>query len=151
MIPLFKVYMDKDAHKEVKKVLNSGFIGQGPKVEEFESELREYFGTDFVSTVNAATSAEHLALHQLKTPIMETFDGCAQREIWPGMEDGDEVLTTPLTCTATNWPILANNLNIKWVDVDKKTLNMDLEDLERKITKKTKVIFVVHWGGYPVD
>ena len=151
MIPLFKVYMDKNAHKEVKKVLNSGFIGQGPKVEEFESELREYFGTDFISTVNAATSAEHLALHMLKTPIMETFDGCAQREIWPGMEDGDEVLTTPLTCTATYWPILANNLNIKLVDVDKKTLNMDLEDLERKITKKTKVIFVVHWGGYPVD
>ena len=53
MIPLFKVYMDKNAHKEVKKVLNSGFIGQGPKVEEFESELREYFGTDFISTVNA--------------------------------------------------------------------------------------------------
>ena len=40
MIPLFKVYMNKNAHKEVKKVLNSGFIGQGPKVEEFESELR---------------------------------------------------------------------------------------------------------------
>ena len=151
MIPLFKVYMDKDAHKEVKKVLNSGFIGQGPKVEEFEEQLREYFGTDFISTVNAATSAEHLALHMLKTPIMETFDGCAQREIWPGMDDGDEVLTTPLTCTATNWPILANNLKIKWVDVDEKNLNMDLVDLERKITKKTKIIFVVHWGGYPVD
>ena len=131
--------------------MDSGFIGQGPKVEEFESHLKDYFGTDFISTVNAATSAEHLALHQMKKPIDEVFEGCASKNIWPGLEDGDEVLTTPLTCTATNWPILANNLKIKWVDVDEKTLNMDLEDLERKITKKTKVIFVVHWGGYPVD
>ena len=151
MIPLFKVFVDKNTHKEVKKTLDSGFIGQGPKVEEFESHLKDYFGTDFISTVNAATSAEHLALHQMKKPIDEVFEGCASKNIWPGLEDGDEVLTTPLTCTATNWPILANNLKIKWVDVDEKTLNMDLEDLERKITKKTKVIFVVHWGGYPVD
>ena len=151
MIPLFKVFVDKNTHKEVKKTLDSGFIGQGPKVEEFESHLKDYFGTDFISTVNAATSAEHLALHQMKKPIDEVFEGCASKNIWPGLEDGDEVLTTPLTCTATNWPILANNLKIKWVDVDEKTLNMDLGDLERKITKKTKVIFVVHWGGYPVD
>ena len=151
MIPLFKVFVDKNTHKEVKKTLDSGFIGQGPKVEEFESHLKDYFGTDFISTVNAATSAEHLALHQMKKPIDEVFEGCASKNIWPGLEDGDEVLTTPLTCTATNWPIHANNLKIKWVDVDEKTLNMDLEDLERKITKKTKVIFVVHWGGYPVD
>ena len=151
MIPLFKVFVDKNTHKEVKKTLDSGFIGQGPKVEEFESHLKDYFGTDFISTVNAATSAEHLALHQMKKPIDEVFEGCASKNIWPGLEDGDEVLTTPLTCTATNWPILANNLKIKWVDVDEKTLNMDLEDLERKITKKTKVIFVVHWGGYPVN
>ena len=151
MIPLFNVFVDKNTHKEVKKTLDSGFIGQGPKVEEFESHLKDYFGTDFISTVNAATSAEHLALHQMKKPIDEVFEGCASKNIWPGLEDGDEVLTTPLTCTATNWPILANNLKIKWVDVDEKTLNMDLEDLERKITKKTKVIFVVHWGGYPVD
>jgi dTDP-4-amino-4,6-dideoxygalactose transaminase len=67
------------------------------------------------------------------------------------LESGDEVLTTSLTCTASNWPILANGLKIKWVDIDPKTLNMDLDDLERKITKKTKVILAVHWGGYPID
>jgi dTDP-4-amino-4,6-dideoxygalactose transaminase len=67
------------------------------------------------------------------------------------LQPGDEVLTTALTCTATNWPILANGLKIKWVDIDPQTLNMDLDDLERKITPKTKVIMVVHWGGYPSD
>jgi dTDP-4-amino-4,6-dideoxy-D-glucose/dTDP-4-amino-2,4-dideoxy-beta-L-xylose transaminase len=56
-----------------------------------------------------------------------------------------------MTCTASNWPILANGLKIKWVDIDPKTLNMDLDDLARKITSKTKVIILVHWGGYPID
>jgi dTDP-4-amino-4,6-dideoxygalactose transaminase len=70
---------------------------------------------------------------------------------WPGIQEGDEVLTSALTCTATNWPILANNYRIKWVDVDENTLNMDLDDLARKITPTTKVIYLVHWGGYPLD
>ena len=63
--------------------------------------------------------------------------------IGPGIEDGDEVLASPLTCTASNWPILANNLKIKWVDIDPTTLNMDLEDLERKNDPKNKS----HYGG----
>ena len=70
---------------------------------------------------------------------------------WPGIEDGDEVLATPLTCTASNWPIVANGLKIKWVDIDPTTLNMCLKDLEKKMTTKTKAIMGVHWGGYPLD
>jgi dTDP-4-amino-4,6-dideoxygalactose transaminase len=70
---------------------------------------------------------------------------------WFGWEIGDEVLATPMTCTASNWPILANNLKIKWVDINPTTLNIDLDDLERKITPKTKIIMLVHWGGYPND
>ena len=56
-----------------------------------------------------------------------------------------------MTCTASNWPVLANGLKLKWVDIDPDTLNMDLDDLMRKITPKTKVIMLVHWGGYPND
>lgn len=153
-IPLFKVYMSKNAASAASKVLESGFIGQGPVVDDFEKDLRNFFNNDYVVTVNSATSAEHLALHMLKKPAktMVGQHGVAYYESnWPGLEDGDEVLSTPLTCTATNFPILANNLNIKWVDIDPKTLNMDLDDLSRKITAKTKVIFLVHWGGYPMD
>jgi len=153
-IPLFKVHMADTAPEKVTQVLKSGFIGQGPVVEEFEEHLRKYFRHDKILTVNAATSAEHLALHMLKKPSTHNvgIDGYAMFESkWPGMEDGDEVLTTALTCTATNWPILANNFKIKWVDIDPETLNMDLDDLARKITPKTKAIFVVHWGGYPID
>lgn len=155
-IPLFKVFMAPTAKEEVGKVLDSGYIGQGPKVEEFEKQLGEYFGNEKVVTLNAGTSALHLALHLLKKPkpqwIKNEYEHIVFTERnWPGMEDGDEVLASPLTCTASNWPILANNLKIKWVDIDPTTLNMDLEDLERKMTPKTKAIMGVHWGGYPLD
>ena len=153
IIPLFKVFMSDTAPIEASKVLTSGFIGQGSKVDEFEANLTNYFQHPYISTVNSATAAEHLALHLIKKPsTFVKMDGYGVRENnWIGMEDGDEVLTTPLTCTATNWPILANNFKIKWVDIDPTTLNMDLDDLERKITHKTKAIMVVHWGGYPND
>ena len=154
-INLFKVRMSKEAANNASKILNSGYIGQGPVVDEFEEKLKERFKTDYVVTTNAATSAEHLAIHMLKTNNEVRKDvqeyGYGLQSYWPGIAEGDEVLATPLTCTATNFPILANGMKIKWVDVDEKTLNMDLDDLARKITSKTKIIFIVHWGGYPVD
>ena len=140
-IPLFKVFTSKDVVSNLQPVFDSGFIGQGPKVEEFENKLKCKMNLDYVLTVNSATNGEHLALHLLKN----------KTDTWPGMEQGDEVLATALTCTASNWPILANGFKIKWVDVDERTLNMDLDDLARKITPKTKAIMIVHWGGYPVD
>lgn len=140
-IQLFKVFMSENAAPEVTKVLNSGYIGQGEKVEQFESKLQDFFMKDYIVTLNSGTSGLHLALDLLKKSSGK----------WPGLEDGDEVLATSLTCTASNFPILANNLNIKWVDVDPTTLNMDLDDLSRKISPKTKAIMLVHWGGYPND
>lgn len=135
--------MSPNAGIEVSKVLNSGYIGQGKKVEEFEDKLKKHFEYDYIQTLNSGTSALHMALHLLKKPDYDYN--------WNGLNDGDEVLTTAMTCTATNWPILANNLKIKWVDIDPNTLNMDLDDLERKITPNTKVIMLIHWGGYPND
>jgi dTDP-4-amino-4,6-dideoxygalactose transaminase len=140
-IQLFKVFMSENAAPEVSKVLNSGYIGQGEKVEEFENRLKDFFDKDYVLTLNAGTSGLHLALQLLKD----------KNNKWPGFEDGDEVLATSLTCTASNFPILANNLKIKWVDIDPTTLNMDLDDLMRKLSPKTKAIMLVHWGGYPND
>lgn len=155
-IPLFKVFMAPTAKEKVGEVLDSGYIGQGPKVEEFEKQLGEYFGNKKVVTINAGTSALHLALHLLKKPkedwVKNEYQHVAfSNQNWPGIQEGDEVLATALTCTASNWPIVANGLKIKWVDIDPTTLNMDLEDLKRKITPKTKAIIGVHWGGYPLD
>ena len=136
MIPLFKVFMSPDVIDPVNKVLLSGYIGQGAVVSEFERKLREYFKNDYVNTVNSGTSALHLAVHLV-----------THNKVQPD----DEVLTTPLTCSATNSAILANHVNLKWVDVDLTTGNMDLDDLERKLSPKTKGIMIVHWSGYPHD
>ncbi len=137
MIRLFQVRMSDQAPDEVSKVLKSGFIGEGPKVREFEGRMGHLLETPYLVTTNSATSAEHLAYHMLK------LNG--------SLEAGDEVLVTPLTCFATIAPILANGLKVKWVDIDPLTMNIDLVDLARKITPSTKAISVVHWGGYPVD
>jgi len=134
MIPLFKVKMHKNAIERATRVLSSGYIGQGNEVEIFEEKLKEHYEWPYIITTNSATSAEHLAFHMLR----EKYEGC-------------EVLCTPLTCTASNWPVLLNGYKIKWVDVDINTCNMDLEDLERKITSKTQIIYIVHWGGYPIN
>ena len=154
MIPLFKVYMSKNAKSEVGKVLDSGFIGQGPVTEKFEEELEKTFDKGTVVTTNSGTAAEHLAFRLLMNPDtnQKVFDSMGSTtSTWPGIKEGEEALCTPLTCTATNWPVLANRMKIKWVDVDPETLNMDLDDLERKLSPKTKVIYVVHWGGNPID
>lgn len=150
MLPLFKVFMSDEAVHNCTSVLKSGYIGQGDYVDKFESSLAKFFGVDSLCTVNSGTSALHLAIHLLKKPF--SYIGANDLPVtWKGLQDGDEVITTALTCTATNWPILANNLNIKWADIDPKTLNIDLEDVASKITSKTKIIMVVHWGGAPVN
>jgi dTDP-4-amino-4,6-dideoxygalactose transaminase len=135
-IPLFKVFMSNDSGREVDDVLKSGFIGQGQKVEEFEGLLRSYLETPYVNTVNSGTSALHLAIHLIKEAETKT------RNV---------ILSVPITCTATNSSITANKLNIKWIDTDKNTCNIDLVDLENKIDKTTLAVMIVHWAGYPVD
>lgn len=151
-IPLFKVFMSEEAVQASSEVLRSGYIGQGPVVDKFEKSLEDFIGDcSSVVTTNSATSAEHLVFHMLKQETKCPMNVYLSQMNWPGISEEDEILTTPLTCTATNWPILANNIGIKWVDVDPNTCNMDLDDLERKITRKTKAIMLVHWGGYPID
>jgi len=141
--PLFKVYMNDTVGTDVTKVLLSGKISQYSQVTNFEKELSDFIGNSKLLTVNSGTSALHLAYHLLKKPIEELN--------FPGLEDGDEVLTTALTCTATNWPILANNLKIKWVDIDPNNMNLNLDDLKNKLSEKTKIICIVHWGGTPLN
>jgi dTDP-4-amino-4,6-dideoxygalactose transaminase len=139
-IPLFKVAMAEHASARVAEVLESGYIGQGPRVEEFEGELAKRLTNERVITVNSATSGLQLALHLL-----------ARRAEPDARGNRGEVVTTPLTCTATNWPILAAGMTLRWADVDPATCNIDLADVARKITADTRAVMVVHWGGYPVD
>ena len=133
MIPQFKVFMPKTVDDELLRVLHSGFIGQGEKVNQFEKDLGDYFGNKNVLTINSGTGALQLALRLANV----TF--------------GDEVISTPMTCTATNMPILAAGAKIVWCDVDPVTGLADPDSIESKITKKTKAIIVTHTYGFPCD
>ena len=144
MLSLFKVFVSEDVLKPVNEILMSGQLTQGPKVEEFETALKEYIVNPYILTLNSATAGLTLALRLLKDKD-DSLD-------WPGFDDKEDVVLTPaLTCFATTAAILANNVNIRWLDVDLNTANISLLDLKNKLNEKTKVIFLVHWGGNPVD
>lgn len=144
MIPLFKVYMSTNVPDSSKKILMSGMITQGPVVEQFEQNLSVFLNNQYILTLNSATAGLTLALRLLLKPNPK-FN-------WNGFNiDEDYVLSCPLTCFATQASILANHAKIKWVDVDKHTGNMSMTDLKSKITAKTKVIYIVHWGGNATD
>jgi len=130
---LFKVHMPKSVDKPLLDVLHSGFIGQGPVVENFESALCNFFENPYVLSLNAGTSAIQLALRLSNVGF------------------GDEVITTPMTCTATNMPILAAGAKIVWADIDPLTGLIDPKSIEQKITDKTKAIIMVHFGGIPCN
>ena len=143
-IPLFKVFMSEDVLKPINNVLMSGQITQGPQVEIFETALKKYIDNPYILTLNSATAGLTLALRLLKEKD-ERFN-------WAGFDDQNDIVLTPaLTCFATTAAILANNVNIRWIDVDIETANIDLNDLKRKLNQRTKVIYIVHWGGNPVD
>lgn len=135
-IPLFKVFMNLNTSAHLNETLQSGYVGQGKKVKEFENILSQYLDAPFVSTTNSATSGIHLCLHLIK--LLDK-------------KNRNEVITTPLTCVATNFPIVANNLKIIWADLDIKTCNINLDDVKQKITSKTLAVVLVHWGGNPCD
>ena len=139
-IPLFKVFMSKGVDEPLIQTIHSGWIGEGPRVEEFETNLKEYFGNPNIVTLNNGTAALHLAYHMSLYPNSPKTSHC---------DENAEIISTPITCTATNTPIINNGAKIVWADVDPITGNIDPYDIEKKITKNTKAIVMVHWGGNP--
>lgn len=129
MISLFKVHMPQAVDQPLLDVLHSGYITQGPKVEEFEARLSDFLGTKNVISLNSGTSALTLALRLAN------------------VGPGDEVVTTPMTCSATNLPILSLGAVPVFADVDPETGMLDPASVKDRITKKTKAIMCVDWGG----
>ncbi|MFA1560862.1 DegT/DnrJ/EryC1/StrS family aminotransferase [Aliivibrio fischeri] len=135
MIPLIRTFMPPkdELMPELEKVLYSGYINQGVVVDDFEKELATYLGNSNCLTVNSGTAALHIAL------------------ILAGVKEGDEVISTALTAEPTNTVIKQTGAKIVWADIDLKTGNLSPEDVERKITNKTKAIMVVDYAGIPMD
>lgn len=127
--PLFKVHVSADdAIKEAKKVLESGFLNEGEQVSILQESLKKYLGENLV-LVNSCTSAIHLALHLC--------------DISPG----DEIITTPMTCVASNTPIIAHGARPVWADIDPETGMISPESLRDSITDKTRAVIYVAWAG----
>lgn len=127
-IKLFKPYVSWWAVWNTVRVLRSGQLAEGPQVKAFEKEFGEKFNLKNIATVNSGTAALELAFELA------------------GIGEGDEVISPVLTCTATNLPILHRRGTIVFADTAA-DLNIDVEDVRRKITSKTKAIVFVHFGG----
>jgi len=135
-IPVFKPHMNKARIlPELEKILDSGWIGLGPKTKEFEDRFASWVGTKYAVAVNSCTAALHLAI------------------LVAGVGEGDEVLVPTLTFASTALVLLYEKAIPVFVDCDPRTLCVNVEDLERKITPKTKAIMPVHFGGHaaPLD
>lgn len=132
MIPVFRPSMDEEEIEAVAATLRSGWIGLGPKTKEFEEKIAGYLGVKYAVGVNSCTEALHLALVAL------------------GVKSG-EIITTPITFVSTAHAVLYVNAKPVFADVHEDTINIDPADIKRKITKRTKAIIPVHYGGHACE
>lgn len=132
-LPFARPHISNAAIKEVISCLKSGWLTTGPRVEQFTQKLKSYFNAPYVIPLSSATAGLHLTLLALN------------------LQPGDEVITTPLTFAATlNTIVLAGGKPVL-VDIDLKTLNMDVNRIEDAITPRTRAIIPVHFAGRPLD
>ncbi len=133
-IPFSMPQISDDEINEVVDVLRSGWITTGPKVKVFESNFQKFIGHDVEAiAVNSATAGLHLALESL------------------GVSEGDEVIIPSLTFTATAEVVRYLGANVKIVDINPNTLNIDIDSIRNAISAKTKVIMPVHYAGLSCD
>ena len=130
MIQVFKPSLGDEELEALRDIFASGWIGLGPKTAEFEKRFAEYVGAKHAVAVNSATAALHLACLAL------------------GVGPGDEVLVPAITFISTAHAPSYCGATVVFVDVDPQTLIMDVADLKRKITPRTKAIIPVHFGGH---
>jgi perosamine synthetase len=133
MISLFSPFIPPETGEEVKKTIDSGWINRGKKAQMFENKISEMFSFPYCHAVNSGTSALKLALDVA------------------GVSRGNEVISTPWTMIATNTSILENGAIPVFSDIKYDTLNIDPNDIEDRITNKTKALVCVHYAGYPCD
>lgn len=134
-IPFLRAEFPHDIVTEVEHVLTSGYVGAGPGVELFEREIGAYLGTPHVVCTASCTAALSLAYDDI------------------GIGAGDVVLTTPMTCAATNTPLLHAAARIAWVDVDPLSGNVTAESLDAALQchPDANAAIVVDWAGVPCD
>ena len=133
-IPFSLPEIDEQEINEVIHTLKSGWITTGPKVKNFEIDFQKIIDKELNAiAVNSATAGLHLALEAL------------------GVSEGDEVIVPSLTFTSTASVVRYLGAEVKIVDIDRNTLNLDVGSIEKAISSKTKAIIPVHYAGLSCD
>lgn len=130
-MPFSLPLLGKEEEEEVLDTLRSGWITTGPKTHKFEELIKEYAGCRYAVALNSCTAALFLALESL------------------GIGDGDEVITSPVTFAATANVIIHRGAKPVFADIEPDTLNINPDEIRKKITGRTKAIMPVHMAGQP--
>ena len=131
--PLSKPYFDEDETEEIKKVLESGWVSQGPAAKKFEETISNYLNIKEAISATNCTCALHLSL------------------LACGVGPGSEVLVADYTFPATGHSVLYCGAKPVFIDINPDTYNIDPEKIEEKITERTRAIIPVHTFGQPAD
>src|SRR3989338_3997286 len=132
-IPYAAQNIDSADIKAVNAVISSVYLTQGPQVEKFEKAVCYYTGAKYAVAVNSGTSALHIAC------------------LAAGLKKGDEGITSPITFAASANAMLYCGARPRFADVQSDTACLDPKEVEKQVTKKTKVIIPVHFAGHPCD
>lgn len=132
-IPYGRQSVDEEDIQAVVDVLSSDYLTTGPKIEEFEKKVADYVGAKYAVAVNSGTAALHIAC------------------LAAGIGEGDEVVTTPITFAASANCVLYCGAKPVFADILPDTYNIDPEQVEEKITERTKALIPVHYTGQPCD
>ncbi|MFA6078157.1 MAG: UDP-4-amino-4,6-dideoxy-N-acetyl-beta-L-altrosamine transaminase [Candidatus Omnitrophota bacterium] len=133
MISYGHQYIDRDDIDAVIKVLKSDYLTQGPSIPEFEDMLCRYTGARYAVAVSSGTAALHISC------------------LAAGLRSGDEAITSPVTFTASANCVLYCGAIPIFADIQSDTVNIDPEEIEKKISRSTKVLIPVHFAGHPCD
>ncbi len=132
-VPLAKPVLGEAEERAVVEVLRSGRLSLGPKLAEFELLFGEMVGARHASAVSSGTAGLHLALRAV------------------GVEDGDEVVTSPFSFVASANAVVFERARPVFADIDPVTLCLDPEAAAAAVTERTKALLPVHIFGYPAD
>lgn len=132
-LPFSRPSIGEDAIESVAESIRSGWVAMGPKVTQFEKTISEYVGSKYAISMNSATAGLHSSVMAM------------------GIGKGDEVITTPMTFASTVNAIILAGARPVLVDIDRHSLNIDVNKIEQAVTPHTKAIIPVHFAGMPCD
>lgn len=132
---------DNKELESIQRVINSGDFSMGIEVANYEKEFASYFGSRFAVMTSSGSTANLLMIASL----FFTKDKSKR------LKRGDEIIVPAVSWSTTYFPLQQYGLRVKFVDIDDKTLNFNLNELENAVTKKTKAILAVNLLGNPND